>query len=164
MKKIKLNQDLTLYFSKNFPRRYRKKTCFKHKAVVGIGGNVGNVFKRFDSVLRYFLQDRRFHILCTSPILKNPPFGYLEQNDFLNAVLVLQTSLTPKELLKNLLRIEKRQKRKRSFRNAPRSIDLDIIFFDDLKINTKMLTIPHPEWEERLSVKIPLEYVKKEIA
>lgn len=164
MKQNKLSEDLTLYFSKNFPRKYRKKNYFKHQAIIGLGGNVGNVFKRFDSVFRYFLKDRRFHILQTSPILKNPPFGYLEQDDFLNAILVLQTSLSPKELLKNLLRIEKLQKRKRSFKNASRSIDLDIIFFDTLQIKTKILTIPHPKWKERLSVTIPLGYVKKEMA
>ncbi|WP_331775337.1 2-amino-4-hydroxy-6-hydroxymethyldihydropteridine diphosphokinase [Sulfurospirillum sp. 1612] len=162
MKEIILNQDLTLYFSKNFPKRYKKKAFFKHQVVVGIGGNIGNVLGRFDAVFRYFKKDRRFHIVQTSPILKNPPFGYLEQADFFNAVFVLQTSMAPREMLKNLLHIEQLQKRERSFKNAPRSMDLDIIFFDDIRIKSAKLTIPHPKWSERISVMIPLGYVIKE--
>ncbi len=161
MKKIELSADLTLYFNKYFPVKKPKKNYFKHIAVIGIGGNIGGVFKRFESVFRYFLKDRRFHILETSPILENPPFGFLRQNNFLNAVLVLQTSIGPTELLKNLLHVEKLQKRKRSFKNAPRSIDLDIIFFDNLKRKTKNLIIPHPKWRQRESVIIPLCFIER---
>jgi len=162
LKEIILNQDLTLYFAKNFPKRYKKNPFFKHQVVIGIGGNIGDVLKRFDAVFRYFVNDCRFHIVRTSPILKNPPFGYLDQADFFNAVLVLQTSMAPREVLKNLLHIEQLQKRERSFKNAPRSMDLDIIFFDDIKIKSAKLTIPHPKWNERISVMIPLGYAKKE--
>ena len=161
MKKIVLDKELTLYFNKFFPIKNRYKNRYKHLAVVGIGGNIGDVIKRFESVYRYFLKDRRFHVLETSPILKNPPFGFLEQKDFLNAIILLQTSLNPKELLKNLLHLEKLNKRKRSFKNAPRSLDLDIIFYDNLDIKSKRLTIPHPSWHERKSVIIPLSFIKR---
>jgi len=159
LKEIILNKDLTLYFERYFPTKNKKKKQFKHIAVVGIGGNVGNVKKRFRAVYRYFLNDCRFWVLETSPILKNPPFGYLKQKDFLNAILVLQTSLSANELLKNLLHIEKLQKRQRSFKNAPRSLDLDIILFDDLSIKIKNLIIPHPKWQQRDSVVIPLNFI-----
>ena len=161
MKKIVLNKDLTLYFNKYFPITRRKKKHFKHLAVVGIGANMGNIIKTFENVYRYFSKDKRFFILETSPILKNPPFGFLEQKDFLNAILVLQTSLSAKELLKNLLHVEKINKRKRSFKNAPRSLDLDIIFYDNLNIRTKKLSIPHPAWNKRESVIIPLSFIKR---
>ncbi len=161
MKKIVLNKDLTLFFNKHFPIKNRRKKGYKHLAVVGIGGNKGDVIKRFESVYGYFSKDKRFHIVETSPILKNPPFGYLKQKDFLNAVLLLQTSLSPKELLKNLLHVEKINKRKRSFKNAPRSLDLDIIFYDNLNINFKRLSIPHPSWHKRDSVLIPLSYIER---
>lgn len=161
MKKIVLNEDLTLFFNKFFPIRNRPKKRYKHLAVVGIGGNKGDVIKRFESVYRYFSKDRRFHVLETSPILKNPPFGFLEQKDFLNAIMLLQTSLSPKKLLKNLLHVEKINKRKRSFKNAPRSLDLDIIFYDNLNIKFKRLIIPHPHWYERQSVLIPLSFLKR---
>ena len=161
MKKIVLNEELTLFFNKFFPVKNKPKNRYKHLAVVGIGGNKGDVIKRFEFVYRYFFKDRRFHVLETSPILQNPPFGFLEQKDFLNAIILLQTSLSPKELLKNLLHIEKINKRKRSFKNAPRSLDLDIIFYDDLNIKFKRLTVPHPNWHERKSVLIPLSFIKR---
>ncbi len=161
MKEIILDEDLTLYFERYFPIENKKKKQFKHIAIVGIGGNLGNVRKSFRTVYRYFQNDCRFWVLETSPILKNPPFGYLEQKDFLNAILVLQTSLSANELLKNLLHVENLQKRKRSFKNAPRSLDLDIIMFDDLSIKTKNLIIPHPKWKERNSVVIPLSFIKR---
>ncbi len=160
MKKIVLNDELTLCFEKFFPINYPKNPNFKHIAVVGIGGNTGDVKSRFKSAYRYFLRDRRFWVLQTTPILKNPPFGYLEQNDFLNAVIVLQTSMSAKELLKNLLHVEALHKRKRSFKNAPRSLDLDIIFYDNQNIKTKNLIVPHPSWSERQSVTIPLGYIE----
>lgn len=159
MKKVVLNQDLTLFFSPHFPIKKPKKPKFKHIAVVGIGGNVGNVKRRFEAVYRYFSKDRRFYVLQTSPILKNPPFGYLGQKDFLNAILVLQTSMSVNELLKNLLHIEKLQKRERTFKNAPRSMDLDIIFYDNLNLKSKNLTIPHPYWRDRVSVVLPLSFI-----
>ena len=161
MKEIVISEELTLYFDTLFPVKNLKKLDFKHIAVIGLGGNIGDVTKRFRAVYRYFLRDRRFHVLETSPILKNPPFGYMEQNDFLNAVLLLQTSLSAKELLKNLLHIEKLHKRQRSFKNAPRSLDLDIIFFDNLNIRTKNLRVPHPSWFKRASVIIPLNYLER---
>ncbi|MCF6172549.1 MAG: 2-amino-4-hydroxy-6-hydroxymethyldihydropteridine diphosphokinase [Campylobacteraceae bacterium] len=161
MRKTVLNKDLTLYFEKFFPIKNQKKSSFKHICIIGIGGNIGNVKKRFYLVFLKFMKDKRFHILQTSPILQNPPFGYLEQKDFLNAVLVMQTSLSPKELLKNLLHIEKQFKRERSFKNAPRSLDLDIIFYDDLTIKTKNLSVPHPNWHKRNSVIIPLSFIER---
>lgn len=161
MKRVVLNEDLTLFFEGHFPVKNSKKSTFKHIATIGMGGNIGDVKKRFEAVYRYFLRDSRFWILQTSPILKNPPFGYKEQNDFLNAVMILQTSLSPQELLKNLLHVEKLQKRTRSFKNAPRSLDLDMIFYDDLTIRSKNLIVPHPSWYKRQSVTIPLSYINK---
>jgi 2-amino-4-hydroxy-6-hydroxymethyldihydropteridine diphosphokinase len=92
----------------------------------------------------------------TSSILKNPPFGYLNQAFFYNAVMVLQTNLLPRQLLRHLQKIEKRFRRKRSFKDAPRTLDLDILFYDTLAIETDELSIPHKEWYKRESVLIPL--------
>ena len=161
MKKIVLNEKLTLYFEKFFPIKNPKKPNFKHIAVVGMGGNIGDVKRRFEAVYRYFMKDKRFWVLQTSPILENPPFGYIKQNDFLNAVMVLQTSMSAKELLKNLLHVEKLHKRKRSFKNAPRSLDLDIIFYDNQNIRTGNLMVPHPDWYKRESVTIPLGFLER---
>ncbi len=99
----------------------------------------------------------------TSAILQNPPFGFLEQDDFFNAIIVFKTSLGPKAFLKFLLHVEKIFGRKRSFKNAPRTLDLDIIFFDDIKYSQKNLEIPHPSWSKRDSVVLPLLSMKEKI-
>lgn len=132
------------------------KDAFKYKVVVGVGGNEGDVKKRFVKLARYLQNDRRLHVIQSSFVFKNPPFGYLEQNDFYNAVLVMQTSLAPKALLKILLHVEAVFGRVRLFKNGPRTLDLDIIFFNNQRLTQKGLIVPHPKWEERLSVCVPL--------
>lgn len=146
-----------------FPIKRRQKRVFKHTSIVGIGGNKGDVRKRFKRVVFYLDRHKKVYLKQSSFILQNPPFGYLEQDDFFNAVLVLQTSYGPKEFLKFLLHVEKIFKRERSFKNAPRTLDLDIIFFDNIKYNQKSLKIPHPHWEQRDSVVIPLSYLYNSI-
>ncbi len=160
MKKTVVGKNLTLYFDKYFPAANKKRAFFKHIVLIGLGGNIGNVRKRFEKLYLFLEKDKRFHIVKSSPVLKNPPFGYTNQDDFFNSLLLIQTSMMPRELLKTLLHIEKRFGRVRSFKNAPRSLDLDIIFFDSLKLNGKRLTVPHPQWSQRESVLIPLAYLQ----
>ncbi|MEA1913692.1 MAG: 2-amino-4-hydroxy-6-hydroxymethyldihydropteridine diphosphokinase [Campylobacterota bacterium] len=155
-----LSVDLTLYFKHHFPYVNSFQSTKSHTVIIGIGGNIGNVKKRFDKLFLALLSDARFAILKSSPLLKNPPFGYLDQDDFINAVMVLKTDLSAFESLKAFAHYENRYGRKRSFKDAPRTLDIDILFFDDAKINTNKLVIPHPCWHERDSVTIPLEYVR----
>ncbi|MDR1285428.1 MAG: 2-amino-4-hydroxy-6-hydroxymethyldihydropteridine diphosphokinase [Campylobacteraceae bacterium] len=150
------NKVLRWHKTKFFPTSKMSNDEFKHTAFIGLGGNVGDVKKRFDRLFRYFLSSSLVHVSKTSPILQNPPFGYLKQDDFFNAIIVLQTSLSPQKLLKFLLHAEKIFGRERSFKNAPRTLDLDIIFFDTAKFMQKNIIIPHPKWQERLSVLLPL--------
>ncbi len=154
MKKV-LTNDLTLYFTSEFPKKFSTKVS-RHRALLGIGGNVGNVPRRFKKLLQTLKNNPRIRVIQSTPILKNPPFGYVEQSDFFNSLLVIDTSLSPKALLYTLLYLEKRFKRKRTFKNAPRTLDIDIIFYDDIVMQSKDLTIPHPHWFERESVLIPL--------
>ena len=140
-----------------FPASYKTAKVLRHRAIVGLGGNVGDVIRRFQQLSLYLQKDSRVSLLHTSPILQNPPFGYTDQDDFLNSVMELETNLNPQELLTLLLRTEKRFGRKRSFANAPRTLDLDLIFFDKVKMQTRSLTLPHPHWSERESVIIPLQ-------
>jgi 2-amino-4-hydroxy-6-hydroxymethyldihydropteridine diphosphokinase len=98
-------------------------------------------------------------LLQTGSILKNPPFGYTEQDDFYNSVMIVQTNLQPKAFLKYILEVERRFGRKRSFANAPRTLDIDMIFYEDRKMNTKELILPHPAWRDRASVVIPMAYL-----
>lgn len=157
MKKI-LDKNLSLFFTPNYPKEFSHSNKTNH-VVIGIGGNIGDVKKSFNKLLLQLLKDARFDIVKTSPLLKNPPFGYLEQNDFLNGVIFLKTNLSAHESLKAFQRLENRFKRKRFIKDGPRTLDIDIIFYNDFKINSKNLIVPHPHWFKRESVTIPLKYV-----
>ncbi len=128
----------------------------RHRAVIGIGGNLGDVAARFAKVVDYLNRVGQVRVLATSPLLENPPFGFLDQPDFINAVMVVETNLSPHGLMRYLLWVEKRFGRKRSFKNAPRTLDLDIIFYDELRLKTRRLVLPHPHFHARDSVMIPL--------
>jgi len=157
MKKI-LSDSLTLYFFKNFPRTFQKSNK-RFQVTLGIGGNIGDTCRIFEKLLVLFQRSKFVDLVATAPILKNPAFGYKDQNDFYNSIIVVKTNLYPKSFLNYILRVEKRFRRKRLFKNAPRSLDLDIIFFDNFSIRTRDLTVPHPKWSERQSVTIPLRYL-----
>jgi len=157
--KKKLSESLTLFRTSNFPYVNKKKSSKRHIVTIGIGGNVGNVKQTFDKLLLCLNSHAKFDIVKTSPLLQNPPFGYLEQNDFLNGIITLKTNLAPNEFLKIMQRLEIRYGRKRSFQDAPRTLDIDIIFFDNKKIHTENLIIPHKDWANRESVIIPLNYM-----
>ena len=154
--KRKLNKNLQIFKSLHFGCSKKSTTLHRFTATIGIGGNVGDVKRRFEHLFIFFKKDKRVELVKTSLILKNPPFGYEEQDDFFNSVIVLNTSMKVKSFLDYLLRVEKKFARKRSFANAPRTLDLDIIFFDNLVINTPKLQIPHKSWLKRDSVVIPL--------
>ena len=158
--KQRLNEKLTLFFKPNFPRKIVKSSNKKYMVTIGIGGNIGNVQRRFDKLLISLLQNKKFDVIATSPLLKNPPFGYLEQDDFINGIIVLKTNLGLNDFFKSMQALEYRYGRKRSFQDAPRTLDIDIIFFGNLKVNTKKLTIPHIDWHNRESVTIPLKRMK----
>lgn len=158
--KKNLTDKLTLFKTSNFPYISKYTSSKKYHVTIGIGGNIGNMKKTFDKLFLSLMQNKKIHIIMTSPLLKNPPFGFLEQNDFLNGIITLKTNLAPNEFLKIMQRLEIRYGRKRSFQDAPRTLDIDIIFFDNKKINTKKLIIPHKDWANRESVIIPLNYMK----
>ena len=159
--KKKLTQNLTLFYTSNYPKKFNSTSNKKYSVTIGIGGNIGNTKKIFDKLILCLKKDSRFTLLMTSPLLQNPPFGFLEQSDFLNGIIALKTNLAPNEFLKNMKRLEKRFGRKRSFQDAPRTLDIDIIFFNNKKINTKDLIVPHKDWANRESVIIPLEEMKR---
>jgi 2-amino-4-hydroxy-6-hydroxymethyldihydropteridine diphosphokinase len=159
--KKKLRHNLTLFYKANYPFRAKYDSNKKFEATIGIGGNIGNVKQTFDKLFLCILNDSRFDILATSPLLLNPAFGFLEQKPFLNGIISLKTNLSVNEFFKSMQRLEKKFKRTRSFKDAPRTLDIDIIFFANKNIHTKKLIIPHKHWSQRESVVIPLEYMSK---
>lgn len=96
------------------------------------------------------------HPIACSPVYETPPWGYLDQQKFLNQVVKAETQLMPTDLLDYIKEIEEQLGRQETFRNGPRSIDLDIIFYDQEVINSPPLTIPHPRMETRAFVLVPL--------
>ena len=155
---------LTLYHDRYFPYSSSKPTSLKHHDILGIGGNIGDVRRRFEKLFFYLSKKRELKIIETSPILQNPPFGYTDQADFFNACIVIKTSLPPHTLMRYLLYVEKRFKRIRAFKDSPRTLDIDMIFYDKISINSRYLTIPHPHFHERESVLIPLQFIKHQVS
>jgi len=151
-----IDNTLTLFKGRYFPYKAKQCKAYRYSAVIGIGGNVGDTKRVFEKLFALLQKERIVSICKTSSILKNPPFGYLEQPYFYNAVMIVKSNLEPHKLLRYLLHMEKRFRRKRSFKDAPRTLDLDILFFDDRVINSDDLIIPHKEWHKRESVLIPL--------
>ena len=158
VKRKQLNESHTLIFTPNFP--YSSNNRGGHKSLLGIGGNIGDVVRRFEHLLYYLKCSSFISVIETAPILKNPPFGYREQGDFYNSLLLIETRLSPKELLRYVLRVEKVFGRKRLFKDGPRTLDIDILFYENVKMDTKNLILPHPEWMKRNSVLIPLLHMK----
>ncbi len=159
LKRKSLNASHTLISTSHFP--YSAPSKGNYKALLGIGGNIGDVQRRFKHLFWFFKRSSFLNIIETSPILKNPAFGYTKQEDFYNALVLIETKLSPKMLLHYVLRAERLFGRKRSFKDAPRTLDIDIIFYENVTMDTKSLTLPHPEWTKRLSVLIPLSYIKE---
>ncbi|SFV67040.1 2-amino-4-hydroxy-6-hydroxymethyldihydropteridinepyrophosphokinase [hydrothermal vent metagenome] len=163
MIKRELNTQHTLLKTMLYPSSYRQKGGYRYKALLGIGGNMGDVVRRFEHLFLYLKRSHFVNIIETAPLLKNPPFGYTEQDDFYNSLILIETMFRPRALLRYVLRVEKVFGRKRLFKDAPRTLDIDIIFYEDIKMNTKTLTLPHPGWMQRTSVLTPLSYMKRTI-
>ena len=160
MKKI-IDKDLTLYFNSNYPKTYSKQSNKKYTVYLGIGGNIGDMKKTFNLLLLSMNSNSNLTMIKTSAILKNPPFGFLQQDFFYNAVIKIQTNLSAYELLRLCWHYENRFKRLRSFKDAPRTLDIDIIMIKsknkNIKIKSKILNVPHIHYKNRQSVTIPLK-------
>jgi len=135
----------------------------KYTVMLGVGSNINKPLQTIHRLYFFLMQDKFLDISCSFCILKNPPFGYIEQPDFFNTLLLIKTNLSPMRLLKRVLWIEKRFQRRRFFKNSPRTLDLDVIFFENLVIYSKQLVLPHPEYKNRASVLIPMTYKRSKL-
>jgi len=143
-----------------FPMRRRARRNFKNLYLLGLGGNLGDIRRRFERFYRVLQSDTRFFVAQNSLILKNKPFGFLRQGNFLNAVMLVQSSLWPNPMLKIMQRAELKFGRKRSFKNAPRTLDVDILYASAKVRPDGRLALPHPGANERISVILPLGTMK----
>jgi 2-amino-4-hydroxy-6-hydroxymethyldihydropteridine diphosphokinase len=125
-------------------------------AYVGIGSNLED--PRAQVLSAFGELDRLPHtrVMKRSSLYRSAPVGHADQPDFINAVAQLETGLPAERLLAELQEVEQRHGRRRSFRNAPRTLDLDVLLFGDAAIRTEALTVPHPRMHERAFVLKPL--------
>jgi 2-amino-4-hydroxy-6-hydroxymethyldihydropteridine diphosphokinase len=121
---------------------------------IGIGTNTGNRQRNIVEALKLLAKACRINKV--SSLYETEPEGYEDQPYFLNCVIEVETDASAFKLLKSLKDIEKRLGREESFRNAPRPIDLDILFYGDQVITEPGLEVPHPRLVERAFVLVPL--------
>lgn len=127
-----------------------------HQAFLSLGTNIGNREKFLHEALLLLDQHNAIEVKSLSSIYETEPVGFTNQDDFLNMVAEINTSLEPQELLKETTTIEKALGRKRIFRWGPRTIDIDILLFDRVELEIDILQIPHPRLIERAFVLVPL--------
>ena len=128
------------------------------EAILLLGGNLGNRELALAQAMEK-VEELAGEITAHSSIYESEPWGFEDKNRFLNQAIKVNTELNPKQLLSTLLEIEQSLGRVRTGQLSARTIDLDILFYGNEKINTETLTIPHPRISERLFTLLPLAEV-----
>ena len=126
---------------------------------LGLGSNLGRRENNIHEALR-LLEAQGVRLIKLSSIMETHPVGGPPQGLFLNAVLKAEVQTTPLVLLEKIHKVEDALGRERTVRNGPRTIDIDILLFDEVRMNTPQLTIPHPRMQERRFVMEPLGEIK----
>jgi len=135
----------------------RNRTYETHHLVyLGMGSNLGPREKQLKRAIGELASLPQTEVLNLSSLYETEPVGVKEQPLFLNLVMVLRTEIPPEELLQQLKGIESRMGRGKGRRWGPRPIDLDILLYDHLILNSPRLVIPHPRMHQRLFVLLPL--------
>lgn len=125
-----------------------------HTVYLALGSNMGDRLANLKEAIASL--SPQLDVKAKSRIYETPPWGYQDQSPFYNQVLKARTYLAAEPLLKHLKRLEVALGRQPSFENGPRSIDIDMLFYDDLVMNTSVITLPHPRLHERGFVLLPL--------
>jgi 2-amino-4-hydroxy-6-hydroxymethyldihydropteridine diphosphokinase len=125
-------------------------------AFVGLGSNLNDPRAQVSRALQLLDSLPRTRLLQCSSLYRSAPVGFLDQPDFINAVAKLSTELAPRALLDALLALEHDNGRTREFRNAPRTLDLDVLLYGELEMHEHGLTLPHPQMHLRAFVLQPL--------
>jgi len=113
--------------------------------LIGLGSNLGERIRFLDSAVEAIRHVHGIHLLRSSSVYDTEPVDFTDQPRFLNQVVSIETSLAPHSLLSILQSIENRFGRKRTLRKGPRTLDLDILLYDGLVMEDRVLSIPHPE-------------------
>lgn len=128
------------------------------ETLLGFGGNVGNARKTLDQAIARLCDGGDLQLIARSSDYSTPPWGVTDQAHFINLCVLTETRLTPRDLLTRIRAIERQFGRNREIerRWGPRPLDIDILTYDDLVLDTPELTLPHPRLFERAFVLLPL--------
>ena len=135
---------------------------FFHTAYVALGSNLGDKEANLRKALE-LLQERGVEIVKTSTFISTEPYGVTDQPQFLNGVCEVRTSLVPLALLHTLLEIEQEMGRVRLRHWGERNIDLDLLLYEDVVLDTEELKLPHPDMQNRDFVLLPLAEIAPEL-
>ena len=129
-----------------------------NKVWIALGSNMGEGRKNLDLAIK-MMNERGVSVKKVSTYIETEPYGYTEQDNFVNAVCIAKTKLSPRELLETLLKIELDMGRVRIIKWGPRIIDSDILFYEDLIIDEEDLKVPHIEIQKRSFVLEPVNEI-----
>lgn len=129
------------------------------KAYIGIGTNIGDRLNNIKCAVEALSHLPETQITKVSDIYETEPWGYTQQDNFLNACVEVETNLSPKTLLGACLGTEAAFGRERPFKNSPRILDMDLLLYEGVVMSENELTLPHPRIGERAFVLIPLRDV-----
>lgn len=133
------------------------------QAYVGVGANLDDPESSVRRAINCLASIPETELLAASSLYRTAPVGYFDQPDFVNAVALVATGLGPGALLTQLLLIETQFGRKRSRRNAPRTLDLDLLLYADQSMQSDNLTLPHPRMADRAFVLVPLAEIAPDV-
>jgi 2-amino-4-hydroxy-6-hydroxymethyldihydropteridine diphosphokinase len=128
------------------------------EALLGLGGNVGDVRATLSEAIALFADGADVELIARSSDYRTPPWGVTDQPPFINLAIAVETRLSPRDLLTRALNVERAldRDRTRERRWGPRTIDIDLLAYDDLALDEPALTLPHPRLFERAFVLMPL--------
>src|ERR1051325_2762510 len=127
------------------------------RAYIGLGSNLAGPIEQVRSGMAALGDMAECRVVCESSLYRTTPVGFADQPDFINAVCAIDTTLSPPMLLTRLLTIEEAHGRRRTRRrDAPRTLDLDLLTYGDIELASPDLTLPHPRMHERAFVLVPL--------
>jgi len=136
----------------------------RHIAFIGLGSNMEDPRSQLQRAFIAIGKLPGTRLVAQSSLYRSAPLGFADQPDFINAVASIATDLSPQALLQALLKIEHGHGRERNFRNAPRTLDLDILLYDDVQLHEHGLTIPHPQMHVRAFVLLPLLEIAPDVS
>ncbi|WP_417687744.1 2-amino-4-hydroxy-6-hydroxymethyldihydropteridine diphosphokinase [Roseibium sp.] len=132
------------------------------RAALGLGSNMGDTKANLAGAISKLDESEGIRVLVRSSDYRTPPWGPVPQDDYRNICLVIETTLSPRELLDRCLQIERELGRVRDVRWGPRIIDIDVLIYGLEKVDEDNLTIPHPRMGERAFVLVPLAEIWQE--